>query len=348
MTRSLPRNKVALKKNSTPSKNIVIKKELQETFAAAEKAFDSFEYEEAARIARNVLQELILFDEHYIACSQLVSAALLESGQLTEAHAHMKAFLERLNQEVQAGSKFSLVLVQTSFSLAQLSLGKEAETYYLQGLKYLEETSNTASFEFLNKEETQNLCASGWASLAEIYMTDLCEEENAEAKCREAVSRSLATNELSLESQRMAMELSLVLGEKELALEHASCLKQILCLSQKEMEDANHDYECDDDDISEEQITNHSFEARLAISRTFIELGMYDEALELLSKLLQEDEECPDLWYLSGLACELNRDVEDSVEMANSGLSLCAKLDQLQVPVDPELRSELERMSRLQ
>ena len=218
----------------------------------ADSLFDKFEFETCLSFAERALACSSDVIEDRTRAYQLITACLLEMGELDRAR---EQFLDMLPQ-VEEGAK-----VEALFSLGQLSEGKEALSFYLQGIQ--ESTNN-------------DLVSNAWSSIAELYMTDLCEEEEAEQACEDAILKALEHG--SAEAHRVAAELRLVQGKQDEAKKHATHLV--------------------------EMSANASYDSRLAITKIFIELQMYHEAIAFAEALLQEDDEVLDVWYLLAFTCQ--------------------------------------------
>lgn len=258
----------------------------------ADSLFDKFEFEACLSFAERVLACPSDVVEDRARAYQLITACLLEMGELDRAR---EQFLNMLTQ-VEGETR-----VEALFSLGQLSEGKEALSFYLQGIQ--ESTNN-------------DLVSNAWSSIAELYMTDLCEEEEAEQACENAISRALEHG--SVEAHRVAAELRLVQGRQDEARRHATQLT----------------------DTS----ANTSYDARLAMTKIFIELQMYHEAIAFAEALLQEDDEVLDVWYLLALTCQQAKMTSECLDALEGGLALIEKLKQACIEYDEETEAELINM----
>lgn len=258
----------------------------------ADSLFDKFEFETCLSFAERALTCSSDATEDKTRAYQLITACLLEMGELGQAR---KQFLNMLTQ-VEEGAR-----VEALFSLGQLSEGKEALSFYLQGIQ--ESTNN-------------DLVSNAWSSIAELYMTDLCEEDEAEQACEDAISKALEHG--SAEAHRVAAELRLVQGKHDEAKRHA---EQLVGMP-----------------------GHTSYDCRLAITKIFIELQMYPEAISFAEALLQEDDEVLDVWYLLAFTCKQAGMTSECLDALEGGLTLVEKLKQVCIEYDAEMETELINM----
>lgn len=162
--------------------------------------------------------------------------------------------------------------------IAQLQQGIEARDSYLQGIKLLQARAQTQS------EPTPQLC-SAFCALGELYLTDLCFEEGAETSCQEALDHALQ-NDVSQSHEPVQCMASLRLSQNR----HAEAVSMILVAYER---------------ISsvQEEIDG---EMRQTTCRLLLECAPYepqcaDAALDLLSKLMLEDDENMELWFMMGV-----------------------------------------------
>lgn len=258
----------------------------------ADSLFDKFEFEASLNFAERALTCCGDVLEERTRAYQLITACLLEMGELDRVREQFVIMLPQVEGEAK---------VEALFSLGQLSEGKEALSFYLQGIQ---ESANN------------HFISNAWSSIAELYMTDLCEEEEAEEACENAISRALEYG--SVEAHRVAAELRLVQGRQEEARKHATSLI--------------------------DTTTDTSYDARRAIVKIFIELQMYPEAITFAETLLQEDDEVLDVWYLSALACQQAEMPDQCSDAFEGGLGLIERLKQACIEYDTEIETELLRM----
>ena len=171
--------------------------------------------------------------------------------------------------------------------------GKQSVTWFERGVKALRaEIAATESGQIdgideesalLLRVEKKRKLANALCGIIEIYMTDLSWEDDAETRCESLITEALA-------------------AEDETSPEVFQTLASIR-LSQDRLEDAQaslkrsietwKDSEPDDTAIPD-------FANRISLSRLLMEAEMEDEAMNVVDRLIQEDDESVEAWYLGG------------------------------------------------
>lgn len=223
---------------------------------------------------------------------------------------------------------------QKYVALAQLEEGCLARDLYLEACRVLAAATDST---VVRRQLAEIYC-----SLAELYMTDLCDEEDAEKHCQDYLDRAHQLLPSSLDTLRLQAEFCLC---REDAAQANTALEAAL-KGLQELDRESADYP--------------SYDLRLSLSKLLIELARYGDARQLLEGLLAEDDEVISTWYLLGLCCKMNGDSADAAEALESALRLALKygdcdpdiaeatvllLQELQVDVD-ELRQCLEAEMR--
>ena len=146
----------------------------------ASELIEKFEFDLACKFFDKALQiepkNTMVMDEYGL--------VLLEMGETERAK---NLLLESVNLAPQDNhSKY--------MTLGQLNSGMEALKYYEMGIKILQnETQNIQKERKLSKEESFNIrteLSNAYCSVAELYLTDCCFENNAEQECEKNVKRA--------------------------------------------------------------------------------------------------------------------------------------------------------------
>jgi len=128
-----------------------------------------------------------------------------------------------------------------------------------------------------------------YVSISEIYMTDLCDEPEAEAESRNCIDLSVSADPSNPESYQALANYSLVTGkldEAKSAIDKSLELwlpAQIGFLEKGEGEE-----------------TSLSYSFRLSTAKILMDLEEFDVATKVLESLIEEDEEVVTSWYLLG------------------------------------------------
>ncbi|KAF3935102.1 hypothetical protein ABW19_dt0210332 [Dactylella cylindrospora] len=168
--------------------------------------------------------------------------------------------------------------------LAQVCLegGEVALRWYGRAVEYLraEVASGTGTAE--DQEQFKEKLCSALCGMAELFMTDLCMEPEAESRCETYVTEALLVRPSSPEA--LATLASIRISQSKPNDARAALSRSL---------DVWKDLELGDDRIP-------PYPARMSFTRLLIECEMYEEAMEVLEGLQQEDDQSVDLWYHGG------------------------------------------------
>lgn len=177
------------------------------------------------------------------------------------------------------------------FWLAQLSEegGRDSVNWYQKGANVLRKQiaalaaqENSEEAEALLDEQRVKL-ASALCSVAEIWMTDLSWDDNeAEEQCNKAMEEALSVAPDRPETLQTVASVRISQSKLDEAREH---LRNSLELWK---------------DLDPEDIQVPDFPTRISLSRLLMEAEMEEEANEVLERLVAEDDESVEAWYLGG------------------------------------------------
>lgn len=249
-------------------------------------------------------------------------------------------------------------------SLAQLQTGKEAVQSYLTGLelyaallesmslqaKETANVNNVAERETPNPmmdvddqedqaekrgiQEVQEQMCSGYCSLAELYLTDLCFEPDAEGACEKYLTKAASLNPSSPEVSQLFC--SFYISRKQPAIAKQHILKALEILNQAS------------NLISETEPFAVSFEFKVTTARLLVELKEYHLAAELLAKLLEENESIVEPWILITECYIQLQAIEYAAEAYQRGRALLEQYLKVQEYKDsPIFKEQLERFQAL-
>lgn len=191
--------------------------------------------------------------------------------------------------------------------LGQLSEGNEAVQNYQKGidlmLVLLQQRSAASEgrdmTEAPEEEEEEELAAqvsNAYCSLAEIYMTDLCDEPVAERECERLMQLAVTSCPNNPEAHAAQANLLLVQGRQA---EAKVCVERAIALYNQNLEGEG---------------LGASYEPRTNCAKMCIELNMFTEAAELLENLLREDDRFVEIWYLVGLCYHRTKELDTAVQ----------------------------------
>jgi len=209
-------------------------------------------------------------------------------------------------------------------SLAQLMQGRESLELYKSALeimnKLIEETEsnmdkktadqeeklvNSISPQTLKQELSNTYCA-----IAELYMTDLCDENEAEQECESNIKKSIEVNESNPEAWQTKARFHLIKSEFEDAKSIMNVsLSKWLPLYTEALQSRPSSSGQKFDPV---EVCPLLYTTRIQTAKILIELEDWDNATKVLDGLIEEDEDVVDTWYLLGWLNKLRADFERS------------------------------------
>jgi len=231
--------------------------------------------------------------------------------------------------------------------LAQLSEegGLDSVKWYQKGADVLRKEIKKQSREETRSEEQNALLeeqtaklASALCGIAEIYMTDLSwDDKEAEDQCNKVMEEATRIAPDSVETLQTLASVRISQLRQEEAREH---LSKSLSLWK---------------DLPPEDAKVPAFPTKISLSRLLMEAEMEKEALEVLERLITEDDQSVEAWYLGGwcqhLLAEKRKsqisgnidddpasEMNDTLRRSRRWLLQCLRLYQLQGYEDVRLR----------
>lgn len=322
--------------------------------------------------ARALMAEALQADPDNIQVLDALGALLCDEEETEEAKRHL---LRSVELEPNVGAEKFLYL-------AQMSEGKEALEHFTNGASVLKaeiagrpvkQTSgeNSASSSSVcapsstagdgsslkgprtrEQAAARRQLAEVQASIAELWMTDLCDEECAEDNCDAAVVEGLEADASNLQLLTAKATLLKVRGSiedaKKAALDAAETAKAAVeaaedCELVSEEEDASNGE--DGAAVSVKPPVLMPDEDSIAsLTRVLIDLGETQPARELLCGLLERDEEDLRVWVLLGWCHVVEKDPETALDVVKHGFKLCKKHGEAGECWKAELRQLLKRV----
>eukprot|EP00922_Rhytidocystis_sp_ex-Travisia-forbesii_P015368 GHVS01022920.1.p1 GENE.GHVS01022920.1~~GHVS01022920.1.p1 ORF type:complete len:279 (+),score=62.40 GHVS01022920.1:48-839(+) len=200
----------------------------------------------------------------------------------------------------------AMTVCRNLLQLGQLSSAWEGISFFCEAVQRLsqprtdEGTEGVVGDRWASKEEIGRMVCGAYCSMAEIFMTDLCDEEQAESQCLENIQQALLTCPHHFEAHSTLAQFQKIVGDVEEAVTSAQRAMQILRTAA--------------DDEDEESMP--SLEVRVNFSRTLIDLNEASDAIEVLEGCLKMDEEDLQVWYVFGCALLVSGDADGALEAA--------------------------------
>ncbi|XP_076460484.1 uncharacterized protein LOC143293479 [Babylonia areolata] len=257
----------------------------------AEKCIDEFNYELAQKFCQRALEQ----DADNVRALETSGTLLLELGNVEAA----KQCLGRA-VEVCPDEGFSKYM-----TLGQLFDGAQAVQCFQKGIELMlkekeEKQAQELAAACRDAEEgpTDTDISNAYCAVAEIYLTDLCEEEEAESRCEDSVQKAVAADPNNPEAHQLMASFLLSKDNKDEARE---AIKKSVSIWLPQLQAADKG-DVDDDQFDPVEVCPLTFATRMQAAKILIEAGEHELSTEVLELLLDEDEDVPDVWYMLGWA----------------------------------------------
>ncbi|KAH0603805.1 uncharacterized protein H6S33_007464 [Morchella sextelata] len=239
---------------------------------------------DALRLTTLALQS----DPTSLAALELAGEAHLELGDEDTARTHFeKAAALDPDGALSGPEKF--------LWLAQLGVGGKAMMgWYERGTAVLRAWMQEGRGGEGGDRGLQGKLCSALCAMAEIYMSDLCDEPDAESRCEAYVTEALLVSPHSAEALQTLASIRI---SQQRPADAVTALQRSLALWRELPADA---------------AGVPSYAARINLAKLLIETRQYDAALEVLERLQLEDDQLPDLWYLGGWCLFLYGEQEEA------------------------------------
>jgi len=255
---------------------------------------DSFVEEYNYEMAQKFLERALEINPDHPRALETVAMLLLEAGENEKA----KQCLGRaITVQPNLGhAKY--------FSLAQLFSGHESLEIYQQGIRLIEETLT----QYEDQTEVRKELSSAYCAVAELFMTDLCDDPEAENKCTHSVNKAVEVDDKNPEALQTKARFQLIKSEFENArMDLNKSLDLWLPAYTAVLENRAHEAGNSFDPV---EICPLLYTTRLSTARMLIELEEWDKATQVLDGLTEEDDEVIDVWYLLGWLNKLRSENE--------------------------------------
>eukprot|EP01100_Stratorugosa_tubuloviscum_P002738 TRINITY_DN1648_c4_g1_i1.p1 TRINITY_DN1648_c4_g1~~TRINITY_DN1648_c4_g1_i1.p1 ORF type:complete len:360 (-),score=179.90 TRINITY_DN1648_c4_g1_i1:151-1179(-) len=244
---------------------------IEELFNKAQQHFEQLEFEECA----NTYRQILFYEANNTFAMDSLAEVLIELNDTTRA-------LELLDTSCRMQPNENPFKYLT---MAQLLEGTDSLSANKKGIELLENQRKQileGKIECDIDEITKQI-ASGYAAVAELYLTDLCCEQNAEQECERCVNCALELDPNSID-----------------ALQTCCSLKISQCKSKEEslapLLKSFHIWK------EAEESPSASFKQNSA--KLFMELEQYEHAITVLQILVDENDEEIQSWYYLGICHE--------------------------------------------
>jgi tetratricopeptide (TPR) repeat protein len=243
----------------------------------AESLIEQFEYDSAINIYRNELKN----NPNDTKIMDALGDVLLLKGDTPQAQKILASSIALSPEE--GASKY--------MNMAQILEGQDSLKHYQKGIELLQKEKENAQSE--DQQSITERIATGLVAMAEIYMTDECDAENAESECDRLLTEALRIDPLNPEVKQQLANNKMNQQNPQEALQYLKQSKAIW--SDKEPDEWP------------------SYEFRTQTAKFFIELNEFETAAEILDALIEEYDENSEIWFLTGLSYS-NFDPEEALQ----------------------------------
>lgn len=261
----------------------------------ADEYVNSLDYD----LARRFCQRAVDAEHENIRAVEMLGFVELQCGNYEQAR-HLYGRAIELQPEV-GHSKYMY--------MGQITVGHESVKYFLAGIELMKKSLESITSvrddsdseamggcDTTVKEVTARDLSSAYCSVAEIYLTDACDDEDAEVRCKENLDFAVAADPSNAEAYHTLASYWLCKGDRQSAV---SAMEHGLSLWLPQLRNCNKSPIASAEDSSE--VCAVSYPARISCAKMLIELENFDVASEILEFLLDESDEVVEVWYLLGL-----------------------------------------------
>jgi len=187
------------------------------------------------------------------------------------------------------------------FCFGQISNGAEAVESILRGLVVVENRIRSGKAGEEDLVSLRRVAASAYCNIVEIYMTDLCDEKDAEENCEKYVKMAIDLDKEGIEPLQSLASLRIVQRR----------LKDAVGAMQRVSERLKRFQEAKGTDLT----PLASYEVREKTLQLFMETNMPEDTLSLAHIMLHENDEIVNVWYLGSVAAMQLGDFEHAAEL---------------------------------
>jgi tetratricopeptide (TPR) repeat protein len=341
MAKTKPQNRAGESKKKAASASKKPKASPDELLAQAALLLQTSQPEEALVAARRALNVLQPTSKPTLAALPALNLLGEINVELGEPEAAREAFTVAIlldPEGVNDGAEKFLWLAQLNEDG-----GAESVRWFEKGIEVLKREVDALEGKMVKKgdvtealEEKKLKIANSLCGIAEVYMTDLSWEADAEARCEAAVTEALLIAPNNPEPLQ-------TLASIRISQQRVDDAKAALTRSL----DLWRDIEPDDPKIPD-------YSTRISLSRLLMEAGMEDDAVEVLERLVAENDGSVEAWYLGGWALQLlagkqkekgeDKSAKSLMRASREWLENCLKLYALFEYEDERLKEHAEEI----
>ncbi|KAK0759999.1 hypothetical protein N5P37_007077 [Trichoderma harzianum] len=262
---------------------------LSKLIADAETQYEVGNLDEAIALASKALELTGEGGDFELKALNLLGVLNVEDGEVEEARDYFLRAIKldeegTLDEKIGGGPEKFLFLAQLSEEGGQDSVQwfERGASALRKQIQTLNDVANKTPEQQAALEEMQSKLGGVLCAVAEVYMTDLSWETDAEQRCEALITEAML---IAPEYPETWQTVANVRISQERLDEARTALKRSLDLWQ---------------DLPPEHPSVPEFPTRVSLARLLMETEMEEQALSVLERLVTDDDSSVEVWYLGG------------------------------------------------
>ncbi|KAH6898859.1 hypothetical protein B0T10DRAFT_394699 [Thelonectria olida] len=244
---------------------------------------------EAAEIAQNALDATGAGGDFELSALNLLGTIHVEVGDIDDARAYFQRAVTldpegAVDEKVGGGPEKFLLLAQLSEEGGQDSVGwfERGAAALRKQIQILSDLPLKTPEQQTTLDEKQQKLGGVLCAVAEVYMTDLSWEADAEQRCEALITEAMLIAPQAAETWQTVANVRI---SQERADEARAALKRSLELWQ---------------DLPPNHPAIPDFPTRIGLARLLLETELEEDAIHVLERLVADDDTSVEAWYLGG------------------------------------------------
>ncbi|EHK45366.1 uncharacterized protein TrAtP1_003654 [Trichoderma atroviride] len=262
---------------------------LNKLLADAETQYEVGNLDEAIALASKALEQTGEGGDFELKALNLLGVLNVEDGEVEEAREYFLRAVKLdeegvLEEKIGGGPEKFLFLAQLSDEGGQDSVQwfERGASALRKQIQTLNDITNRTREQQAALDEMQSKLGGVLCAVAEVYMTDLSWEADAEQRCEALITEAMLIAPNYAETWQTVANVRI---SQERVDEARTALKRSLELWQ---------------DLPPEHPSVPEFPTRVALARLLMETEMEEQALMVLERLVTDDDSSVEVWYLGG------------------------------------------------